>query len=388
MTSLVAGTSTTYTFTVLNASLGGGVASAGAVLSDHNIPAGTVGSTSDAACSIKTNVTPNVFSCTTPQLAAGASTTFHLTLWVEPNFLTDPATTGPTLGTLTNSATVTANFDENTTNNAWSDTDTITTAADVQIVKTDAPDPVVAGTSATNPPLTYTLAVTDLGPSDATGVVVTDDVSALLGAFGGGYITKPRACVVITGAHGTACTVETDFNYAPVSGIFTISLGTIDGPDVRGHLTTKTILIRIDISPSWPGDPLGSTISNTASVVATTTCEDLCLTTGSYNAMANNTDSEDTTVIVQADLSVTKTDGVASVLAGDGVTHTYTITVHNAGPSDAQFVSLADTWPTGFSQGTITGTGCTLDGGTGPNFTCALGTLAATTPDSLPVRPQ
>ena len=35
-----------------------------------------------------------------------------------------------------------------------------------------------------------------------------------------------------------------------------------------------------------------------------------------------------------ADLSVTKSDGVESVVAGDGVTHTYTITVTNAGPSE------------------------------------------------------
>src|SRR3989442_2484407 len=41
------------------------------------------------------------------------------------------------------------------------------------------------------------------------------------------------------------------------------------------------------------------------------------------------------TVVTSADLSVTKTDGVTTVTAGDGVTRTYTITVSNTvGSSD------------------------------------------------------
>src|SRR5207249_4710650 len=46
-----------------------------------------------------------------------------------------------------------------------------------------------------------------------------------------------------------------------------------------------------------------------------------------------------------ADLSVTKSDGVTTVTAGDGVPRTYTITVSNAGPSNATSVTLSDTWP-------------------------------------------
>jgi uncharacterized repeat protein (TIGR01451 family) len=90
-------------------------------------------------------------------------------------------------------------------------------------------------------------------------------------------------------------------------------------------------------------------------------------------------DSTTTTVDTQANLSASKTDGETTVVAGDGVTYTYTITVHNSGPSDAQAVSVSDTWPAGFAEGTITPSqgSCTLAGGTGPNFTCALGVVAA-----------
>ena len=50
---------------------------------------------------------------------------------------------------------------------------------------------------------------------------------------------------------------------------------------------------------------------------------------------ANNTATDSNTVATSANLSVTKSDGVTSVTAGDGVTYTYTITVSNSGPSDA-----------------------------------------------------
>ena len=52
----------------------------------------------------------------------------------------------------------------------------------------------------------------------------------------------------------------------------------------------------------------------------------------------------------QADVSVTKSDGITTVTAGDGVVRTYTITVSNAGPSNAAAVSLADTWPAGHAR--------------------------------------
>ena len=66
---------------------------------------------------------------------------------------------------------------------------------------------------------------------------------------------------------------------------------------------------------------------------------------------ANNTATDSNTVATSADLSVTKSDGVTSVTAGDGVTYTYTITVSNGGPSTRTDVSFTDTWPAGFTPG-------------------------------------
>src|SRR5438270_13819515 len=59
----------------------------------------------------------------------------------------------------------------------------------------------------------------------------------------------------------------------------------------------------------------------------------------------NNSASDTNSTLTSADLSVTKSDGETSVTAGDGATHTYTISVHNAGPSDATNVTLSDVFP-------------------------------------------
>jgi uncharacterized repeat protein (TIGR01451 family) len=64
----------------------------------------------------------------------------------------------------------------------------------------------------------------------------------------------------------------------------------------------------------------------------------------------NNTASDTDTVQTSADVSITKDDFQTTVTAGSGG-GTYTITVSNAGPSDALNVSVADTWPAGFAQG-------------------------------------
>jgi uncharacterized repeat protein (TIGR01451 family) len=87
----------------------------------------------------------------------------------------------------------------------------------------------------------------------------------------------------------------------------------------------------------------------------------------------------DTTAITTlADLAVSGDDGLVTVTAGDGLVHSYTITVGNAGPSDATGVTLSDVWPTGFSLGLVSPSqgSCTPIGG-GPDFSCALGTIAA-----------
>ena len=66
-------------------------------------------------------------------------------------------------------------------------------------------------------------------------------------------------------------------------------------------------------------------------------------------------------------------------MVADGSTpHTYTITVSNGAPSDAASVILSDTWPAGFTRGTVTPSTGTCDTTTNaPNFSCSFGTIAS-----------
>src|SRR5437016_4196608 len=117
------------------------------------------------------------------------------------------------------------------------------------------------------------------------------------------------------------------------------------------------------VSYTVPATTAAGSQTNTASVTSTT----------DDPVLANNAASDTDVVLAKADVSVTKDDGVTTVTAGDGVTRTYTITVSNAGPSVANGVAVSDTWPVGFTQGTVTPSQGTCSGS--PNFTCNLGTL-------------
>ena len=91
----------------------------------------------------------------------------------------------------------------------------------------------------------------------------------------------------------------------------------------------------------------GGTLHDTAGNNASLTLP----TVAGANSLAGN---KNIVIDTTADLSVTKTDGVTSVTAGDGVVRTYTVTVSNAGPAPATLVDLADTFPSGFTRGTVT----------------------------------
>ncbi len=98
---------------------------------------------------------------TTVTLEAGDRATFTVTGLIAAN----------ATGLLVNTATVAApagTVDGDTTNNTATSSVTLTPSADLQISK-EGPLNAVAGTN-----VVYTIAVTNAGPSDATGVTLTD----------------------------------------------------------------------------------------------------------------------------------------------------------------------------------------------------------------------
>ncbi len=195
-----------------------------------------------------------------------------------------------------------------------------TASADLSITMTDGVATAVPGTS-----VTYTITASNAGPSAVTGATVADTFPAALAAT--------WTCV---GAGGGTCS-------ASGGGNLNDSVNLPAGASV-------TYTVSATISASATG-----TLSNTATVSSAV----------SDPNPANNSATDSDALMPQADLSITKTDGVTTVAPGGSVT--YTITASNAGPSNAPGTTVADTLPaalTGVSW-TCVGAGggtCTASG--------------------------
>ncbi len=309
----------TYTITVTN---NGPSAAASASLSDA-LPAG-VNFVSLAPPAGWTCTTPAVgangtVTCTNPSLASGASATF--TLVVTPS--------AGAAASINNTATVNSTTsDPNAANNSQTATTTVNPIADLAITKTDTPDPAAVSSN-----ITYTITVTNNGPSSATGVSFTDNVPAnvtFVSATGSGTVTCSQAAGVIT------CTV-----------------GTL----ASGATATATVVVRTTA--------LG-TVTNTASVTSST----------SDPSAANNSATATTTVNVApaTDFSLTLVPIIREVRAGGTATYTATLTPLPAGSSFNTAIGL-----TCFT--TLLGANCTAAPGSAtPGLNPATSTISVAIP--------
>ncbi len=156
--------------------------------------------------------------------------------------------------------------------------------------------------------MTYTITVSNGGTVGNPAATVTDTFPAVL--------TCSTTCV---GAAGGTCTA------GPTVGNINDSANIPSGGSV-----TYTSVCSID-----PG-ATGS-LSNTATVSGGAITDP-----DPANNSATDTDTL-VAVVVNADLAITKTDGVTTATPGGSVT--YTITASNAGPSAATGATVADTFP-------------------------------------------
>ncbi|MCC7362611.1 MAG: DUF11 domain-containing protein [Anaerolineales bacterium] len=308
--SAVAGQSFTYQVVVTNAGPSGAV---NVVVTD-TLPGGLTYSSATAACALQSSG-PDVVACALGNLAAGASTSFEVTV------LVDQALSG----TLTNTVVVAADTpDGNPANNTDLDPTNIATLADVSVVKTATPEPVTAGEI-----VTYTLTVYNAGPSRATAVVVTDTLPVNVT-----HVSNDAGCSVLGGApERVVC-----------------NLGALDA----GQTVNLEIVVRVAA-----GTAPGSTLNNQAVVRSATPDPNL----------GNNTATALTTVTALADVVVDKSGPTGALVAGQAVT--YTVVVSNAGPSAAADVDLKDFLPPGVTlvnAQTHTGAPCL-------GSLCQLGTL-------------
>jgi uncharacterized repeat protein (TIGR01451 family) len=228
-------------------------------------------------------------------------------------------------GSLTNTATVTApagTIDPNLSNNTWTDVDLWSPIADLAITKVDGSPTYVPGEATT-----YTVTVTNNGPSFATGASVVDTFSA---AF-----TSVSWTAAFTGTGSSGTTSGTG------SIAETINLA-------AGGTATYTIQATVAATAT-------TAITNTATVTPPPSTSDPNL--------ANNTAADTNTATPRVSLSIGKTDGVTTYVPG--LATTYVVTVRNEGPSFLNDGWLVDLLPAAVSGATWTAT-YTGSGSSGP----------------------
>jgi uncharacterized repeat protein (TIGR01451 family) len=165
--------------------------------------------------------------------------------------------------------------------------------ADLSITKSDLPDPAVAGEN-----LVYSVTVTNNGPDTAYDVAFVDVLPAVVD-----YVTDDGTCVE-----------------AP-AGTLTCNLG--DLTNGASETVMITVLIHADAVFN-NGGPL--TITNEVDVASAIADPNL----------GNNTDSEDTQVLAEADLEIVSFEAVnppAEILVGEDVQITLRKVITNNGPS-------------------------------------------------------
>ncbi len=240
---------------------------------------------------------------TTLSLIPGGTATFTVTATVD----------GPATGVIANTATINAPsgvVETSPADNTATDTTTVTPTADLIISKTDGLTSIAAGE-----PETYTVVVTNAGPSVISDALVTDSLPPAL--LGGTWTCTPSVGSTCANAAGSG----------DISELVTLTSG-----------GTATFTVSGMIAPSaTPG-----TLSNTASVA---------MPAGSVDPTPANNSATDTTAIQQrAEVEVLKTDAATSATPGQAIQ--YTIVVTNNGPSDVAGVSVVDIMPAELTNAT------------------------------------
>jgi uncharacterized repeat protein (TIGR01451 family) len=268
----------------------------------------------------------------TVDLPVGASITYTVTAQVASS----------ATGSLNNTATVEpggSQVDVDLTNNTATDADTLTQSVDLAITKTDN-----TLTAAPGGLTTYTIVVSNSGPSDAVGASVNDTFPASITSdsfTAVGTTGTSGFSATGTGAiHNTAVTI-------PAGGSITYTVTANIGATATGSLSNTATVAK----------PVGATETN----------------------LTNNSATDVDTLTPTANLTVTKVDNVGgssitgttgSVAAGG--TLTFTIVLRNSGPSTAAGVNISDVFPAAIASDTFTAVGTAGTSGFSASGTGAL----------------
>jgi uncharacterized repeat protein (TIGR01451 family) len=256
----VPGAAVTYTIVASNA---GPSAVTGAPVTD-TLPAAVTGATwtCTASAGSACPASGNGSIAASVDLLAGGTATFTLTGTIDPGatvLLVNTASIAPPSGVL----------DPVPVDNAATDTDTLTPSADLSLAKSDTPDPVAPGGV-----LTYSIEVTNLGPSTSQGMTIADVLPAQVA-----FVSASAGC-------------------ANVAGTVTCTLGGL------APQAAATVTIQVSVPPSAT-----TGFSNTATVIGGT----------ADPVPANNADTEPTDLLLErAEVELVHGTRLAADLAAAG----------------------------------------------------------------------
>jgi len=260
----------------------------------ESFPAGVQIVSAPAQCQL---ISGQNYSCTVGDLVVGANATAQFGFLIRSSA---PA------GIITNYASVTATTKDNDLcNNNVTLASLVCVQSDLSINKDDGYTVVTAGDGIIR---RYNISGINYGPSDAVNVKI-DDVWPGAGSNMPGFTLREII--------GADCT-QTPSGFVCSVGNLTV-----------GQRYSFCVLYVVDACT------MNCELCNTASVSSSS--ED--------PNPSNNVAIDCNQVRTEADLEVCKTDGVDVVTAGDGIVYSYSIIIHNKGPSCAQKVNLHDHWP-------------------------------------------
>jgi uncharacterized repeat protein (TIGR01451 family) len=267
---------------------------------------------------------PNTVRCPAsplPTLADGASISYTIVVTSSSSLL--PGTV------LQNRAEVASDtFDPNPVNNLAFASTSIIGRSDLAIAKFAEPADVQAGAI-----LTYTVVISNRGPSDGVSVRLVDNLPPETVLLGDVTVQRSSLIGVPVTCLGTVC----ETSLMQVGESITFTLRTLVNPAVPHNMViTNTVAV---YSPSDPD-------------------------------FSNNVATRPVTVARESALVITKS--ATPVPAVTGAPLLYTILVQNLGPSDAAGVVVTDALPAGFILAAVSSSqgGCTA-------LPCTLGTIAA-----------
>ncbi|MFN7944385.1 MAG: IPT/TIG domain-containing protein [Blastocatellia bacterium] len=314
------GQNISYSMTVYN---NGPTSTATGVVLTDTLPTGTT-FVSATPTSGNCSVSSGVVTCNLGNIPSSAGVTIVVT----------PTTAGK----LTNSISVTGTLpDNNPANNTASISNSVNAAsADLSLAMNSSP---VAVTLTAGQNISYSISVTNNGPSVASGITVTD--------------TLPSGVTFVSASSaGGNCTLS--------NGTVTCNLNNLNSGS--GHN------VSIVVTPTTAG-----TVTNSASVSSSST----------DNNSSNNSASVSNTInSANADLVLTMSSAPNPVTLGAGQNITYSISVVSNGPSTASGLTVTDTLPAGvtyvsssvssgtcsFAAGVVTCTLSSLNAGSGWNI--------------------